>query len=86
MRENGKKSVNEIFVEMSTLSVNLFLTGLYFGLCSSFQHVSIQIKIDKSVNGVLGIRNRGDRMEGVDGSTELRRHPLTVNLRQYRVI
>ena len=58
MRENGKKSVNEIFVEMSTLSVNLFLTGLYFGLFSSFQNVSIQIKIDKSVNGVLGIRNR----------------------------
>ena len=86
MRENGKKSVNEIFVEMSTLSVNLFLTGLYFGLFSSFQNVSIQIKIDKSVNGVLGIRNRGDRMEGVEGSTELRRHPLTVNLRQYRVI
>ena len=86
MRENGKKSVNEIFVEMSTLSVNLFLNGLYFGLFSSFQNVSIQIKIDKSVNGVLGIRNRGDRMEGVDGSTELRRHPLTVNLRQYRVI
>ena len=30
------------------------------------------IQIDKSIDGVLGIRTRGGRMEGVDESTELR--------------
>ena len=30
---------------------------------------------DKSIDGVLGSRTRGGRMEGADGSTELWRHP-----------
>ena len=41
----------------------------------SFQHVTITIYIDKSVDVVLGIRTQGGRMEGKDESTELRRHP-----------
>ena len=31
--------------------------------------------IDKSIDGVLGTRTRGGRMEGADESTELWRHP-----------
>ena len=30
-----------------------------------------QVKIDKSIDGMLGPRTRGDTMEGTDESTEL---------------
>ena len=46
-----------------------------FCLFSSFLHGTNQILIDKSIDGVLGTRTRGGRMEGVDESTELWRHP-----------
>ena len=46
-----------------------------FLFISSFQHVTIQIQIDKSVDGVLGIQTWGGRMEGADKSTELWWHP-----------
>jgi len=42
-----------------------------FCLISSFPHDSIQIQVDKSLDGVLGTRTRGCRMEGADESTEL---------------
>ena len=50
---------------------------LFFYLFSSFKHITIKIKIDKSVDGVLGIWTQGGRMEGADESTELRRHPFS---------
>ena len=37
--------------------------------------VTISIQIEKSVNGVLGIRTRGRRMVGADETTELWRPP-----------
>ena len=46
-----------------------------FCLFSSLQHVTIQIQIDKSADGVLGIQTKGGMMEDADESTELRRHP-----------
>ena len=33
------------------------------------------MQIDKSIDGVLGTRTRGGRMEGADESTELLQHP-----------
>ena len=45
-----------------------------FCLFLSFLIDTNQIIIDKSIDGVLGTRNWGSRMEGVDGSTELWRH------------
>ena len=36
------------------------------------------IKNDKTIDGVLGTRTRGGRMEGADKSTELWRHPTKV--------
>ena len=44
----------------------------------SFQHVTIQILIAKSIDGVLGIQTQSGRMEGTDESTELRRHPTNI--------
>ena len=35
---------------------------------------------DKTVDGVLGTRTRGRRMEGADESTELWRHPLLLKV------
>ena len=34
------------------------------------------MKIDKSLDGVLGTQTRGDRMEGSDASTESKMHIL----------
>ena len=45
-------------------------------LFSSFLNDTIQIEIDKSVDGVLGTQTQGGRMEGKDKSTELWRHPV----------
>ena len=50
--------------------------GLFLCFFSSFQHLTIQIQIDKSVDGVLGIQTRGSRTEGPDESTKLRWQPL----------
>ena len=65
-----------------------FLNGpiLFFCLFSSFQHVTIQIRIDKSVDGVLGIRTRGGRMEDADKSTELRQWKVFVCIKQKPLI
>ena len=38
-------------------------------------HITNQLQIDKSIDGVLGIRTRGRRMEGADETTELWRPP-----------
>ena len=35
---------------------------------------------DISVDGVLGNRSWGDRMEGADKSTELWQHPYVINV------
>ena len=40
-----------------------------------FLHDTNQIYIDKSIDGVLGTRTQGGRMEGVDESTEQWRPP-----------
>ena len=53
--------------------------SLFFRLFASFQHVTIQIQIEKSVDGVLGIWTQGSRMEGANESTELWRHPKEFN-------
>ena len=42
-----------------------------FRLFSTFPHDTIQIQIDKSVDGVLRTQTWGGRMEGTDESTEL---------------
>ena len=44
--------------------------GLFFCLFLFFYMTQIKV-IDKSVDGVLGTRTHGGRMEGVDESTEL---------------
>ena len=42
--------------------------------------ITVSIKqIEKSVDGVLGIRTRARRMVGVDETTELWRHPKIVH-------
>ena len=38
-------------------------------------HITNQLQIDKSIDGVLGIRTWGRRMEGADETTELWRPP-----------
>ena len=38
--------------------------------------ITISIQIEKSVDGVLGIRTRGRRMVGADETTELWRPPI----------
>ena len=38
-------------------------------------HITNQLQIEKSIDGVLGIRTRGRRMEGADETTELWRPP-----------
>ena len=35
-----------------------------------------QYKLKKSIDGVLGTRTQGSKMEGADKSTELWRHPI----------
>ena len=43
-------------------------------------HITNQLQIDKSIDGVLGIRTRGRRMEGADETTELWRPPASFSL------
>ena len=47
--------------------------GLFFVYYCSFL-VTISIQIEKSIDGVLGIRTRGLRMVGADKTTELWQH------------
>ena len=46
-------------------------------LLSSFPHYKIQY-IDVRVDGVLGTRTQGGKMEGADESAELWRHPNNI--------
>ena len=39
-------------------------------------HITNQSQIEKSIDGLLGIRTRGRRMEGTDKTTELWRPPI----------
>ena len=62
------------------ISFFFFLNGpilasfsVYFRLFNTLQFKFF--KLEKSVDGVLGIRTRGGRMEGANESTELQRHP-----------
>ena len=43
------------------------------------------MKIDKSLDGVLGTQTRGDRMEGSDASTDLWRHPVKSYLDHFSI-
>ena len=65
---------------MLVLFLNGPMPGLFFCLFLPFHHVTIQIQIDKGIDGVLGIRTRGGMMEGSDESTELLRQPYTRTL------
>ena len=51
--------------------MNVFKNGPITASFSAFQHVTIQIKNDKSVDFALGIQIRGSGIEGADKSTEL---------------
>ena len=46
--------------------------SIYFRL---FNMLQFKLKLNKSVDGVFGIRTRGGLMEGANESTELWRHP-----------
>ena len=46
-----------------------------FCLFSSSPHATIIIKFNTIIDGVLGARTQGGRMEGSDEYTELWRHP-----------
>ena len=48
--------------------------GLFFVYFRPF-HITNQLQIEKSIDGVLGIRTRGHRMVGADETTELWRPP-----------
>ena len=48
--------------------------GLFFVYFRSFL-ITISIQIEKSIDGVLGIRTHGRRMVGADETTELWRPP-----------
>ena len=50
------------------------LISASFGLFSSSPYDTIQIQIDKSVDGVLGTGTWGGRIESADESTELSQH------------
>ena len=50
--------------------------GLFFVYFCSFLITISIIQIEKSVDGVLGIRTQGLRMVGADETTELWRPPL----------
>ena len=45
--------------------------------------LTISIQIEKSVDGVLGIRTRGCRMVGADETMELWRPPIFSNLNSF---
>ena len=68
------------FFKISLVANNSFKNG---PIPASFSFIfvfclldTIQIQIDKSINGVLGTRTRGDIMESADKLTELWRHPI----------
>ena len=58
----------------------LFVYFLFFSQYKDKYWTNLTL-YDKSVDGVLGTRTWGGRMEGVDDSTELWRQPLRSNLR-----
>ena len=53
--------------------------GLFFVYFHSFL-VTISIQIEKSIDGVLGIRTQGRIMVGVDETTELWRPQMFINV------
>ena len=53
--------------------------GLFFVYFRPY-HITNQLQIEKSVDGVLEIRTQGRRMVGTDETTELWRPPLLSNV------
>ena len=68
----GKTTIDNFFNKNEPIRTS-------FCLFLFVQQVTIQILIDKSEDGVLGIQTWGGRMEGADESTELQRHPSIEN-------
>ena len=59
----------------------LFVYFRYFHIPIHMTSIQFeQYKLKKSIDGVLGTRTRGGRMEGADESTELWRHPIKNHL------
>ena len=54
--------------------------ALFVYFCSFL--VTISIQIEKSIDGVLGIRTRDRRMVGADKTTELWRPPIYLTLNE----
>ena len=63
-----------IFLLTSFVFLNMGQSRPLFRLFCPF-HITIQLQIEKSVDGVLGIWTRGRRMVGADETTELWRPP-----------
>ena len=65
-----------------TLTPDFFYKWANPGLFVYFRSflVTISIKIEKSIDGVLGIRTRGHSMVGANETTELWRPPFTPDL------
>ena len=58
-----------LFVYFRSFHIRIQLTNIQFEL----------YKLKRSIDGVLGTRTRGGRMEGPDESTELWQHPQCAN-------
>ena len=73
-------------LELGTLTIFLKWANpsLFFVYFRSFP-TTISIQIEKSIDGVLGIRTRGRRMVGADKTTELWRPPLHCNIVKYAI-
>ena len=49
-------------------------------------HITIQLQIEESIDGVLGIQTRGRRMVGADKTVELWRPPPRVHLLNIKIL
>ena len=76
----GRLTFQIKFMYLNLIRDNLFLKKMgqsrpLFVYFRSFLITISIIQIEKSIDGVLGIRTRGRRMEGADETTELWRPP-----------
>ena len=88
--KNGdQKNYRLIYLSLTHFRTNLFPFQRFINLLTSFIYLSIFSQRNdkyrtnfatngKSIDGVLGTRTRGGRMEGADESTELWRHLLSL--------
>ena len=76
--QQGLTVTKQLTLQQEAISVQKNVPIPISFFISSFPHGTIQLEMDKMVDGVLVTWTRGSKMEGADESTELWWNPMII--------